>query len=481
MNDPKPALPLESTGNPTLDGLLGGGIPRRSLTVVAGEPGSGKTIFTLQMLFQAARAGKKCLYFSTHSEPSLKLIQHMQQFAFFDPEVLDRTLSFIDLGSALRGGPEEVMAAITGRAEAVEPALLAIDGFRAIGDPQHSSRRTMIHDLAIHLATWGTTVFVVGEYAREDYGAYPEFAIADGILRLGSELQGLTSVREIEILKLRGCNHVTGRHFCELSAAGFSVYPRVRAPAADPPPRPRDPGRASTGIRGLDELLLGGLPRASTTVIHGSTGAGKSLSALHFLLEGAERGETGILFSMEETPDQIRSIAAELGLDLATPEQEGLLTIHYSSPVELSTDRFLFDARNLVERVGARRAVFDSLTSMALGVPSERRFKELVYSIAKHLRQLGVTVVMTMESEQHIGASKLTGHGVSFLADVLIQLRYVEIEGRLERAISVVKGRGIRHLTELRQLTIDHGGAQVAKGCFDHMRGILTGVPVRTT
>ena len=68
-----PGLERLSTGSAAFDRILGGGIPARSLTMVAGEPGSGKTLFALQMLFHLARQGRKCLYFTTLSEPSLKL------------------------------------------------------------------------------------------------------------------------------------------------------------------------------------------------------------------------------------------------------------------------------------------------------------------------------------------------------------------------------------------------------------------------
>ena len=121
--------------------------------------------------------------------------------------------------------------------------------------------------------------------------------------------------------------------------------------------------------------------------------------------------------------------------------------------------------------------MFDSLTTMALGVPSDRRYKEMVYAIAKHMRGGGVSLVMTVESEQLLGAAHLTGHGVSFIADNLIQLRYVELGARLERAISVLKARGIRHESELRALRIGATGLQIVKERFKNMRGVLTGLP----
>jgi circadian clock protein KaiC len=394
----------------------------------------------------------------------VKLLQYMQLFAFFDPKLLDDKVLFVDLGAAVAEGVDCFVRTVTERVEAFGANLVAIDSFRAVDEGPKVGRRPMVFDLAVQLTALGTTTLLVGEYARGEYSAFSEFAIADCIVRIGVQSQELTSVREIEILKLRGANYVTGRHFCEITGNGFSVYPRVRAPEQITHGESAPTERLATGIEGLDEMLAGGLPRTSTTLVHGATGAGKTTIGLHFLLEGALRGERGILFALEETPDQLRTICASLDLPLAAREREGLITIFYASPVELSTDRFLFQARRMVEKLGAKRAVFDGLTSMALGVPSDRRFKELVYAIAKHLRFAGTTVLMTMEAEQAVGTLKLSGLGASFVADSLIQLRYLEFEGRLERAVAVIKARGTKHATEPRRLTIGSGGMRINPG-----------------
>lgn len=474
-------LQLESTGDPAFDRILGGGIPAQSVVIIAGEPGSGKTVFTLQMLFHAARRGKKCLYFTTLSEPALKVLRYMQLFDFFDAEQLDKHVIFIDLSSYLRNGAEKTLEEIAARVEKHEPSFVAIDSFRALGEllrSQMGVARPFIYDLAVQTTGWGATTLLVGEYTQEEFSSFAEFAVADGIVRLGSERQELTSVREMEVLKLRGAAYASGRHFFDITKAGVSFYPRVSAPADTQVQPSAKPGaRAPIGIEGIDELLGGGLPRGSTTVIQGGTGTGKTLISLQFLAEGARRGEKGILFTLEETPDQLRSHALSLGWDLAAFEAEDKLIIKYTSPVELSPDRFLYDARREVRELGATRAVFDSLTTMALGVPSDRRYKEMVYAITKHMRGAGVTLVMTVEFEQFLGTAQLSGHGVSFIADNVIQLHYVEIEGKLERAISVLKARGIHHNSELRSLEIGTSGLNVTRERFKDLRGVLTGLP----
>ncbi|MGQ0507861.1 MAG: ATPase domain-containing protein [Myxococcaceae bacterium] len=483
MSSKKTKLQFESTGDHALDKILGGGIPERSMVVLAGEPGSGKTILTLQILFSAARKGKKCIYFTTLSEPAIKVIRYMQLFDFFDVDLLDKQVIFIDLGAYVREGAEKTLSEIQARVEKHEPSFVAIDSFRAVGEllrVQGSAARPFIYDLAVEMAGWGATTLLVGEYARDEYSSFAEFAVADGIVRIGHESHELTSVRDMEVLKLRGAGYSSGRHFFDITTAGAHFYPRVSAPSDMQTQSSEEPTeRASTGVKGLDDLLGGGLPKGSSTVMQGGTGVGKTLLSLQFLLEGARRGERGVLFTLEETPDQLRATGRGLGWDLARLEEQGKLIIKYASPVELSTDRFLFQAQALVRELGASRAVFDSLTTMALGVPSERRYKEMVYAIAKHMRGVGVTLLMTVETEQLLGTAQLSGHGVSFIADNLIQLRYVEMGAKLERAISVLKARGIKHDSGLRSLNIESDGLHVVDGRFKDLRGVLTGLPTR--
>ncbi len=486
MSSNPPALERLTTGSAAFDRILGGGLPIRSVNVIAGEPGAGKTLFSLQMLFALARQGKKALYFTTLSEPSLKLLQYMQQFSFFDASLLERQIVFADLGAVLRKGGEATLNEISSRVEREEPAIVVIDSFKAVRDllSNAASVRTFVYDLAVHTSGWGATSLLVGEYTEAEAANHAEFAIADGIIRFTNSRQELTAVREVEVLKLRGADYVTGAHFYEIGVGGLAFFPRVRGPDSSATEstvaatRPISiPARASTGVAGLDAMLGGGLPRASTTIVQGGTGTGKTLLGLQFLLEGAQKGEAGIQFMLEETPEQLRGYAQSLGWDLPEFEERGLLTLSYVSPVELSTDRFLDRARREVEKVGARRAVLDSLTSLALSVASDRRFKELVYAISKHFQAQGVTLNMNMEVADLLGSAQLSGHGVSFAADNVIQLKFVELEGRLDRALSVLKARGVRHAADVRPLSVGSGGVQVGEP-FEGLRGVLTGLPV---
>ena len=204
--------------------------------------------------------------------------------------------------------------------------MVVIDSFKAIRDilGDAAALRTFVYDLAVHTAGWGAASLLVGEYTEAEIASEAEFAIADGIIRFTNSRHELTAVREVEVLKLRGADYVDRRPLLRDRRRRARVLPararprRHRRGVRGSRGRPVSiPERASTGVAGLDAMLGGGLPRASATIVQGGTGTGKTLLGLQFLLEGARRGEAGIHFTLEETPDQLRGIAHGLGWDLA--------------------------------------------------------------------------------------------------------------------------------------------------------------------
>src|SRR5207244_1413378 len=140
-----------STGVDALDDVLGGGFPSLSTTIVSGEPGTGKTVLMLQMLFHLARQGNKCLYFTTVSEPPIKLIRHMQRFSFFDAQLLDEAILLGDLGSVIRSeGFETALSRVAERCEETEADVVVIDSFKAIHDlvGNAADSRRLMYDFA---------------------------------------------------------------------------------------------------------------------------------------------------------------------------------------------------------------------------------------------------------------------------------------------------------------------------------------------
>ncbi|MBV8084371.1 MAG: AAA family ATPase [Chloroflexi bacterium] len=468
---------LLSTGIPKLDELLGGGIPSESMTILTGAPGTGKTVFALQMLFAAAGAGKKCLYLTTLSEPAIKVLRYMQRFSFFDERLVDEQLVLRDLGAILQGGgPRAALDELTQLVERVEPALVVVDSFKAIheviADPIEG--RVAIHNAAIQWAAWGATTFLIGEYTQHEIGTMPEFAIADGIIEFVAEHENLTALRQLEVHKLRGAAYAPGRHFLDITKDGLRVFPRVAAGLERGWPAVEG-GRISSGVAGLDALFGGGPVRGTATLVEGGSGTGKTLLGLHFAIEGARKGEPVLWVSLEESAAQLRATAGGFGWKLADLEAHGTLRILELSRIELSPDRMLSEVADLMREMRAQRLVFDSLTAAAAGMTSMQRFQNTIVALVKHLQIAGVSMLLTAESVSLLGSSELSGLGLASVADTLLLFRYLEIGGHLERAASLLKARGIQHTTELHELTISGSGLEVGPP-LTRLLGALTNV-----
>jgi circadian clock protein KaiC len=122
----------------------------------------------------------------------------MQQFSFFDERLIaDKRVVIADLGSVMRRkGVDETLAEIVGRVEQEEPAVVVIDSFKALRDLLGNSpaMRTFNYDLAVHVSSWGAAGVFVGEYTQEEIATLSEFAIADGIIRLGNRRDELRAI-----------------------------------------------------------------------------------------------------------------------------------------------------------------------------------------------------------------------------------------------------------------------------------------------
>ena len=453
------------------------------MNVIAGEPGSGKTLFALQMLFHQARQGKKSLYLTTLSEPSLKLVAYMQQFSFFEERFVDREIVFADLGSVLRNkGAEATLAEITGRVEREEPAIIVIDSFKALRDilGDTAAVRAFVYDLTVHTASWGAVSLFLGEYTQAEILDRSEFAIADGIIRFGTRHEELTAIREVEVLEAprRGLRHRPALPRDRLRT-GSGSSPGCRGPRPSPAAAAsRSSERAATGIDGLDRCSAADCrARARRSSRVGRARARRS-SGCSFSSTARVAGSPASSSRWRRRPT---SCAPSPRLRLGTAAVRGARAADTELRVpHRAVDRLVSRSRrgSRFSKCGARRVVLDSLTSLAIGVLSERRFKELVYAFTKHFRALGVTLHMNMEMAELLGSAQLSGYGISFAADNVIQLQYIELEGRLERGISVLKVRGVKHSTEVRKMTLGAKGVEVGFA-FKGLRGVLTGLPAR--
>jgi len=471
------------TGVPGLDEILGGGLPEFSFNIIAGAPGSGKTTLAHQIMFANATPERPAIYFTVLGEPAIKMLRYQQQYTFFDHAKLNTAIRFINLSHVvLEKDLDAVMAEIVTEVEAANPALVFVDSFRTVvrkaqGVTSDVELQGFIQRLALHLASWQATTFLIGEYVEGEIQNNPVFTVADGLLWLSQQIERNSIVRKLQIVKLRGQGSVPGLHTVRISEEGLQAFPRTFG-LTGKGEKPDGQRRLSTGIAKFDELLHGGIPEGDSMLMSGPSGSGKSILATQFIAEGIAKGEPGIVAIFEEMPDQYVRRATSFGFDFDTPQKNGQLEIIYLRPLDLSVDETVHEIVAKVKKIGAKRLVIDSLAGfeMALAPDFRTDFRESLYRMIGALTRMGVTIISTVEIEDAFTSMNLSNFVISFLADDIVRLRYVSINGQLRRMLLVVKMRGGPHSIDMTEYQITDKGIVIGEPLRGY-RGLITGIP----
>jgi circadian clock protein KaiC len=471
------------TAVPGLDEILGGGLPEYSFNILAGAPGSGKTTLAHQIMF--ANAGPQCpaLYFTVLGEPAIKMMRYQQQFTFFDLAKIDTSIRFVNLSQiVLDNDLGAVLDEIVREVEASNARIVVVDSFRTVVRKAQTSTSEMelqgfVQRLALHLTSWQATTFLIGEYVEGELRDNPVFTVADGLLWLYQSIERNSIVRKMQVMKMRGQESVPGLHTFRITADGLQTFPRTFGLSAESS-HVKGRRRLSIGVRELDALLGGGIPEGDSMLLAGPSGAGKSILSSQFIAEGLRQGEPGIVAVFEEIPAEYVERASKFGLDFATPQKEGKLKVIYLRPLDLSVDETVHEIVRSVKEIGCKRLVIDSLVGfeMALAPPFRTDFRESLYRMIGALTRLGVTIVSTVEVEENFTSMGLSNYTVSFLADDILRLRYVSINGQLRKMLLVVKMRRSAHSIDMNEYQVTPQGI-ILGGPLRGYRGLTSGIP----
>ena len=491
MNERVPIVQL-NTGVPGLNEVLGGGLPEFSFNLLAGGPGAGKTTLVQQVCFALATPERPALYITVLGEPPLKLLRYQQQFTFFDPAKITSSLRFLSIAhDLLAAGLGEVLEKIVTEVEAMNPRLVVVDSFRSVirastRTDAELSLQAFVQRLALHLTSWQATTFLVGEYMESEKEDNPIFTVADGVLWLSQSVERNAIVRKLQIVKMRGQAPVPGLHTLRITEKGITVFPRLPIPldiSADEQRKmerlPAKIDRLSTGVRGLDDMMNGGIPMGSSLLIAGPSGSGKTILSMQFLAEGLSRQEPGLLAVFEKRPsDYLR--ASPLGRSLARHIQDGLLHMLYLRPLDLSLDETLEEVRTLVNEHGVTRVVIDSLSGLELALAPHFRedFRETLHRMVAMLTAMGITLFLTVELVDSYIDLRFSPHGTAFLTDGILLQRYIELDGQIQRILSIIKLRGSQHSKELRLYEVTNEGLVIGTG-LNGYEGLMSGTPRR--
>ena len=472
------------TGVPGLDEILGGGLPEFSFNIVAGAPGGGKTTLAHQIVFANASPERPALFFTVLGEPALKMLRYQQQFEFFDHAKLNSSVRFINLSQVvLDNDLGAVLAEIIKEVEATHPTLVVVDSFRTVVRKVQSSPvadielQGFIQRLALFLTSWQATTFLIGEYTEGEIRDNPVFTVADGLIWLYQSVERNSIVRKLQIVKMRGQESVPGLHTFRITDAGLQTFPRTFGLVGETG-QVKGGRRLSTGLGVLDAMLGGGIPEGDSLLLAGPSGAGKSILATQFIAEGLRQGEPGIVAVFEEIPAEYMQRAAALGFDFETSHREGKLEIIYLRPLDLSVDETVHAIVDSVKKLGCKRLVIDSLSGfeMALAPGFRTDFRESLYRMIAVLTRLGVTIVSTVEIVETFTSMDLSNFTVSFLADDIVRMRYVSINGQLRKMLLVVKMRRSQHRIDLFEYEITSKGIVIGEPMRGY-RALTSGIP----
>lgn len=467
-----------STGIPNLDEILNGGlIPNRSY-LIHGGPGTGKTTLGLHFLLEGSANKEKVLYITLEdSEANIKENNKIRSMDFSGISFLDISPTsdfFTEVESYDIFSPAEVERVpltkkIVEQVNKIKPTRVFIDPItqlRYLNSDVYQYRKQTLSFLRF-LVEQGATVMFTSESSKEAPDEDLQF-MSDGVINIIRDKDG----RYIEVEKSRGTSFQGGKHAIKIDADGIKVFPRL---IPNVQRSEYEFEMISSGIPTFDEMLNGGIERGTVTILSGPSGSGKTTLGLQFMKEAAGRGERSVVYAFEEEKELMLQRCDCVNIPARKMVEHGKLDIKKVEPLQYSTDEFAYIVRKDVEENNTRIVMIDSISGYKLSLRGDD-LQSRLHALGKYLQNLGVTVIIVNEVEYITGDFRLTEEGISHLADNIIYLRYLELNGKLIKAIGVLKKRLSEFEKTLRELEITKFGIKIGQP-FKNMRGILKGIP----
>ncbi|MEM8505140.1 MAG: ATPase domain-containing protein [Cyanobacteria bacterium P01_D01_bin.1] len=466
-----------STGVEGLDTVLSGGLIPNQTYLLRGGPGSGKTTLGLHFLTQATAAEPALLI--TLGEIEAKIRRNAQRLGF-DLEFVH----FLDLSPSAAFFTEDksydiflpadveresVTSQILTSVQALHPTRVFVDSitqFRYLSSDIYQFHQQMLSFIR-YLTDEGATTLFTSEGSRENPDNDLQF-MSDGVITLRASSSG----RTIQAEKFRGSSFIEGAHSMKLGPSGAVVFPQLKSDAFS---RSYTPDVISSGIAELDDLLHGGLERGTITIVSGATGVGKTTFGAQFIKEGAKRGTRSVIYSFEESPDTILHRCEAINMSVRQMIENQTLQIDAVEALSLTPDEFAQMVRHEVETRGTRVVMIDSLSGYRLAMRGDDMTPH-IHALCRYLQNMGVTTLLINEIDNVTGDFQATGQQLSYLADNIIFLRYLEIDGQLRKAIGVLKKRLSGFESTLREFQVTRHGLKVGMP-LSNLRGILNGIP----
>jgi circadian clock protein KaiC len=471
------------TGVAGLDRILEGGLPKREIYLVQGEPGTGKTTFGLQFLLAGRARGEAGLFITlTQREADLQdsaashgwSLDGVHVHQLKGPGTTQGTMA--DQALFPTGDVEltEVMAEVLEVVRRVRPSRVVFDAIAELRILANDSTRFQHQIFALRelFASSGATVIFLDTQSQLP-GPREMEHIAHGVILLDHTLTRFGNAqRRLRILKMRGMSYGEGQHDCRIQSGGFVVFPRLLLGEESA----HEAKLLESGVAMLDRLVGGGLAEGTSCLFVGPSGAGKTSVATLYACSAAERGERSAAFLFEERPETFIRRSESLGMPVRSFIESDLMLVRPINTAELSPGEFAEFVRQQVQERGVRVVTIDSLTGYISAMPDEQMLLTQMHDLLHYLSGQGVLTILVVAQHGIVGSTLAGPIDVSYLADAVLLFRHFEADGEIRRALSVFKKRYGDHEKVIREIMITGGGIQVGAP-LRGFRGLLTGNP----
>ena len=472
MSDKPNAEVLEklSTGIEGFDDITAGGLPLRRTTLLMGGPGSGKTVFALQVLVSSALHRGAPGIFVAFEENARRVSANAESFGW-DMRALEekKQLFFLDAGmrsDVVKAGAFDLTGLLAGlgaKAREMGAKIIVFDAIDVLlsllDDPAAECRELYrLHEWLTKSELTGIITTKVDDNqpgTAQRYGFMP--FMADCAVLLTQRVADRVAVRAMRVLKYRGSPHVLNEVPFVIGPAGVDVG---SSNGVHPEPQPFNE-RVSTGIERLDEMIGGGFYRGTNALLTGSSGAGKSTIAGAFIAAACLRGERALFISFDENARDIARDLATMSIDLAPHLASGLLRMEAVRSESASSEEHFMRMKHVIAEQAPRCVVIDPLSALARvggGLAARAVAERLIYLC----RNAGITVLFTSLLEGVDPHLETTNLHVSTISDSWIQISYALLDGERNRALSIIKSRGSPHSNQLRELKFSAAGVTLA-------------------
>jgi circadian clock protein KaiC len=468
------------TGIAGFDEITDGGLPAGRPTLVCGSAGCGKSLFASEFLIRGAMQYNEPGVLMTFEETAADIRKNVASLGFDVDRLVRQKKLIVDHVHVERAEIEEngeydldgLFVRLAYAIDSIGAKRVVLDTIETLfsGLTNQGILRAELRRLFGWLKERGMTTVITGErgdgaLTRQGLEEY----VSDCVILLDHRVTGQISTRRLRVVKYRGSTHGTNEYPFLIDEDGISVMP-LTSLGMD---YKVSNERVSSGVPELDEMLGGkGFYRGSTVLLSGTAGTGKTSLSAHFAESTCRKGERCMFFSFEESPDQILRNLHSIGLNLEPHVKSGLLRFHSARPTMHGLEMHLVRMHKMIEEFKPSLVVLDPVSNLH-SAGSMADSTQMLVRLIDFLRKKKITGFFASLTTGG-AAAEHTEEGLSSLVDTWLLVRDIELGGERNRALYVLKSRGMAHSNQVREFVITPQGIRLVPAYLG-AAGVLTG------